>query len=41
MRDDSRSDDENSDKVSVTAPGQPVGPIVGVVSLIELTSFRY
>jgi type II secretory pathway pseudopilin PulG len=27
-------------KESVTAPGQPVGPIVGVVSLADQTSFR-
>ena len=26
--------------MSVTAPGQPIGPIVGVVSLADQTSFR-
>ncbi len=32
--------DEWAGKESVTAPGQPVGPIVGVVSLANQTSFR-
>ena len=32
--------EEKEGKESVTAPGQPTGPIVGVVSLWEQTSFR-
>lgn len=37
---DKPDDDEPGGKNSVTAPGQPIGPIVGVVSLWDLTAFR-
>jgi type II secretory pathway pseudopilin PulG len=33
-------DQDKEGKVSVTAPGQPTGPIVGVVSLYDHASFR-
>lgn len=33
-------DQDKEGKESVTAPGQPTGPIVGVVSLYDQTSFR-
>ena len=37
---DNKSEEEEEGKVSVTAPGQPTGPIVGVVSLWDQNSFR-
>ena len=35
-----RPQDKEGDKKSVTAPGQPTGPIVGVVSLWDQSAFR-
>ena len=37
---DKPAGDDKDGKNSVTAPGQPVGPIVGVVSLWDLTTFQ-
>jgi type II secretory pathway pseudopilin PulG len=37
---DNPSGNDEEDKNSVTAPGQPTGPIVGVVSLWDQTAFR-
>ncbi|MCI0658064.1 MAG: hypothetical protein L0170_13515, partial [Acidobacteria bacterium] len=37
---DKPSEDDEEGKESVTAPGQPIGPIVGVVSLWDLASFK-
>jgi len=37
---DKPNDDDPEGKNSVTAPGQPTGPVVGVVSLWDLAAFR-